>query len=447
MFYNRNLTSQSALSKLIAAGCLFFTIICFLTATASAQETKTVLAFGDSLFSSTGLETGDSFPAQLEDTLNAAGQPTTVIEAGYYGFTTANALEVIEGVLDDNPDIDALILMFGANDYIKGINPATTRNNMDEMLKVISGRNIPTVMAGLIPPYNGYQGISNRLNDVYTELADTHQLILDPFFLEGVAGVAELNRADGIHPNKFGNQVIAQRVAPIINDMLTKIDQFEKVQLLISSVDSSISEVAAKADEKPVVTPIAVENTGQKNILVIGDSLVAGYGLDPEFAFPHQLGLKLQQANPDIKVFNAGVSGDTSSGGMARLEWVLSSYSDLDLVIVLFGGNDALRGIHPDLTRRNMDKMVTILKRNNMPTMIAGMVAPPNLGKVYGDNFNSIFPDVATKHDVALYPFYLDGVGGVLELNQNDRIHPNEDGVKYIVERIAPQILDLVSIK
>ncbi|MBL4601904.1 MAG: arylesterase, partial [Emcibacteraceae bacterium] len=140
-----------------------------------------------------------------------------------------------------------------------------------------------------------------------------------------------------------------------------------------------------------------------------------------------------------------GVSGDTSSAGMARLEWVLSSYDDLDLVIVLFGGNDALRGLHPDMTRRNMDKMIGILKEKNIPTLIAGMVAPPNMGQVYGNNFNSIYSEVAKKYETALYPFYLDGVAGILELNQNDRIHPNEDGVKHIVERLTPIVYEIVS--
>jgi len=182
----------------------------------------------------------------------------------------------------------------------------------------------------------------------------------------------------------------------------------------------------------------------QKNILVFGDSLVAGYGLAPELSFPAQLEARLRESTHEITVYNAGVSGDTTSGGLSRLEWVLCSYENLDLVILLFGGNDALRGIQPQITRSNMDKMAAILKEKNIPTLVAGMMAPPNLGQVYGDNFNSIFPEVAKKYHAALYPFYLDGVAGMLKLNQNDRIHPNDAGVKYIVGRISPMVLELV---
>lgn len=192
------------------------------------------------------------------------------------------------------------------------------------------------------------------------------------------------------------------------------------------------------------VTLMAAHAQETKKILIVGDSLVAGYGLAPEQSFPAQLEAKLKESDHSISVFNAGVSGDTSSGGMSRLEWVLSSHEGLDLVILLFGGNDALRGIQPEITRNNMDKMASILKDKNIPTLVAGMMAPPNLGQVYGDNFNRIYPEVALKYDATLYPFYLDGVAGMLDLNQNDRIHPNDAGVKYIVGRISPLVLELV---
>lgn len=430
--------------KLNALKCMFFTIICFSWISATAQEQKTVLAFGDSLFSANRLESGDSFPSQLQEKLESVGQPTRVIEAGFDGFTTADALETIETVLNDNQEIDLIIFMFGGNDYFNNFSPDTTRENMDQMLEIISERNIPVLMAGLIIPYNGYLGFSDQWNDIYIDLAEKYNAVLDPFFLEGVAGVSELNQADGIHPNKFGNLVIAERVTPMVSDMLSQIDQYEKIQTLLASVDTSIDQIPENDDAEVIPSPVeAMAET--KNILVFGDSLVAGLGLDPELSFPAQLEAKLKQTNPSIKVFNAGVSGDTSSAGMSRLEWVLSSYEDLDLVIVLFGGNDALRGIHPDLTRRNMDKIAAILKQKNLPTLIAGMMAPPNLGQVYGDNFNSIFAEVAEKYETGLYPFYLDGVAGVIELNQNDRIHPNDDGVKYIVERISPVVYELVN--
>jgi acyl-CoA thioesterase-1 len=182
-----------------------------------------------------------------------------------------------------------------------------------------------------------------------------------------------------------------------------------------------------------------------KNILAFGDSLTAGYGLGPGEGFTDQLERTLNEQGINVKVANAGVSGDTTSSGLSRLEWVLVSASDLDLVILALGGNDALRGIQPEITRKNMDKMVSILKEKNIPTLIAGMMAPPNLGPQYGDKFNTIYSDIAKKYDVAIYPFFLDGVAGFLELNQNDRIHPNPKGVKIITEKMSPSIIEILN--
>lgn len=181
-----------------------------------------------------------------------------------------------------------------------------------------------------------------------------------------------------------------------------------------------------------------------KNILAFGDSLTAGYGLGPGDGFTDQLERTLNEQGIKVKVANAGVSGDTTSGGLSRLEWVLASTPDVDLVILALGGNDALRGIQPEITRQNMDKMVNILKEKNIPTLIAGMMAPPNLGPQYGEKFNSIYSDMAKKYDVALYPFFLDGVAGFIELNQNDRIHPNPQGVKIITQKMAPSIIEVL---
>ena len=447
MFYNRNLLRQSSLGKLIALKCVIFTIISFSWISAHAQEQKTILAFGDSLFTSQGLESGESFPEQLEIMLNDQGQPTKVIQAGFDGYTTEDAVKIVDSVLNETPNIDLVIFIFGGNDYFQNVPAEFTRQNMDDMLKAITDRNIPTLMAGLIIPYNGYLGFSNHLNDVYTDLADKYQVALDPFFLEGVAGVAELNQPDGIHPNKYGNTVIANRVSGIVGNMLSTQDQYARVQSLLAETDASLkrASLSSQSSVEAPSTPPATITSNKTNILIFGDSLVAGLGLDPELAFPAQLETKLKERDPNITVHNAGVSGDTSSGGMSRLDWVLSDYDDLDLVVVLFGGNDALRGIHHGLTRRNMDKMIELLKSKNIPTLVAGMVAPPNMGEVYGDNFNSIYPEVAEKHGAHLYPFFLDGVAGVLELNQPDRIHPNKEGVAYIVDRISPMIYDIVN--
>ena len=193
------------------------------------------------------------------------------------------------------------------------------------------------------------------------------------------------------------------------------------------------------------VSLIPLHAQEMKNILAFGDSLTAGYGLGPGEGFTDQLERTLNEQGLNVKVANAGVSGDTTSGGLSRLEWVLASASDVDLVILALGGNDALRGIQPEITRQNMDKMVSILKEKNIPTLIAGMMAPPNLGPQYGDKFNTIYSDIAKKYDVAIYPFFLDGVAGFLELNQNDRIHPNPKGVKIITEKMSPSIIEILN--
>ncbi|MEZ5756923.1 MAG: arylesterase [Emcibacteraceae bacterium] len=179
-----------------------------------------------------------------------------------------------------------------------------------------------------------------------------------------------------------------------------------------------------------------------KKIIAFGDSLTAGAGLVQGEGFTDQLEDTLNQYGLKVDVLNAGVSGDTSSGGLARLEWVLDSVDNIDLVILELGANDALRGLPPRITRQNIDKMVSILKERKIPTLLAGMIAPPNFGEQFTSEYNPIFPDVAKKYDVLLYPFFLDGVIGDRELNQSDLMHPNPRGVKIIVDKIAPYVLE-----
>ena len=183
----------------------------------------------------------------------------------------------------------------------------------------------------------------------------------------------------------------------------------------------------------------------KKIILAFGDSLTAGYGLGPGEGFTDELERTLHALGTNVTVVNAGVSGDTSSGGRSRLEWVLENLPKIDLVILELGANDALRGIQPEITRKNIDEMAKILNDKNIPTLIAGMMAPPNLGNIYAGKFNSIFPDTAKKYEMALYPFFLDGVVGFRELNQNDLIHPNTRGVAIITKKMAPFIIDVLN--
>lgn len=177
-------------------------------------------------------------------------------------------------------------------------------------------------------------------------------------------------------------------------------------------------------------------------IVAMGDSLTAGYNLPPDASFPVQLQTLLNSDGERVKVMNAGVSGDTSSGGRARLEWMLSGLTQTpDLVVLEFGGNDALRGIEPSITKQNIGAMLQMLKHRGIPTLLVGMRAPPNMGRAYEGEFNSIFPELAAEHDVPLYPFFLDGVALQPDLKLADGIHPNRDGVGVIVERISEAVL------
>lgn len=176
--------------------------------------------------------------------------------------------------------------------------------------------------------------------------------------------------------------------------------------------------------------------------MAFGDSLTAGYGLPDGESFTAQLERALIGQGFDIEVINAGVSGDTTSSGLDRLEWALGD--NPDFVILELGANDGLRAIDPALTRANLDKMLAILTERDLPTLLTGMYAPPNLGRDYGEAFNAIYPDLAAQYDVPLYPFFLDGVATVAELNQADGIHPNAQGVAVIVERLLPDVIALI---
>jgi acyl-CoA thioesterase I len=180
-----------------------------------------------------------------------------------------------------------------------------------------------------------------------------------------------------------------------------------------------------------------------RTILAFGDSLTAGLGLDPQFAFPAQLEQALKAKGHDVVVVNAGVSGDTAEQGLARLDWALSD--DVDGVIVELGANDALRGLPPVQAEQALDDIIGKLKAKGLPVLIAGMKAPPNLGPDYVAAFDAMFPRLAAKHGVALYPFFLDGVAAEARLNQADGMHPNAEGVGVVVTRMLPLAEALVA--
>lgn len=180
----------------------------------------------------------------------------------------------------------------------------------------------------------------------------------------------------------------------------------------------------------------------EKRLLVLGDSLTAGYGLPSAQAFPVKLEAALRAKGVAVTVINAGVSGDTTAGGLARLDWSLADKPTH--VIVELGANDMLRGLDPAQARRNLDQIMTRLRAEKLPVLIAGMLASRTLGAAYQAEFDGMYPALAKQHGAALYPFFLDGVATDPALNQNDGLHPNARGVDMIVERILPSVMTLL---
>lgn len=176
-------------------------------------------------------------------------------------------------------------------------------------------------------------------------------------------------------------------------------------------------------------------------ILAFGDSLYAGYGLAPNEGFAPELQKALNDSGQDVKVHNAGVSGDTTAAGLRRMDFVLDSLAKKpDLVLLGLGGNDLLRGLKPSETRANMEAMVKKLTDRGIPVMLTGMLAPPNLGKEFSDQFNVIYPALAKKYEAEFYPFFMDGVVGRSDLILPDGLHPNAEGIDVIIERITPSV-------
>jgi acyl-CoA thioesterase I len=184
-------------------------------------------------------------------------------------------------------------------------------------------------------------------------------------------------------------------------------------------------------------TPAAA-GTRPIKMVVLGDSLSAGLGLSASAAFPERLQKALKAKRIDVDMTNAGVSGDTSSGGRDRLDW--SVPDGTDVVILELGANDALRGLDPKVTREALSDILTRLKARKVAVLLCGMVAPPNYGSDYAARFNAIYPDLAASFGVPLYPFFLEGVAADAKLNQADGMHPTPEGVDIIVKNILPSV-------
>lgn len=180
----------------------------------------------------------------------------------------------------------------------------------------------------------------------------------------------------------------------------------------------------------------AGDHASKKTILFLGNSLSAGFGLNPALAFPALIQQKIDSLKWNFEVVNAGLSGETSAGGLRRIDWLLKRR--IDVLVLELGGNDALRGIAIDVTRKNLQGIIDKTKRAypQAKIVIAGMQAPPNLGATYTRQFRDLFSQLAKENNAALIPFLLEGVGGVPELNQADRIHPTAEGHRMITETV-----------
>ena len=208
--------------------------------------------------------------------------------------------------------------------------------------------------------------------------------------------------------------------------------------LSVSCRENSSNQPKQQAEEQP-------NENKKKSILFFGDSLTAGYGLEePSLAFPGVIQARLDSAGLKYKVINAGVSGETSSGGVERISWILSN--PVDIFVLELGANDGLRGIPIDVTTKNLQRIIDSVKAKNdqAKIILAGMQVPPNMGQRYTSAFKSMYPELAKKNNIELVPFLLQGVGGEANLNQADGIHPTVEGHKRVADNVWPHILKVI---
>lgn len=205
--------------------------------------------------------------------------------------------------------------------------------------------------------------------------------------------------------------------------------------------------LAGCSADQPAETPVVEAQSSAPaytgTIVAVGNSLTAGLGVAEDQAYPAQLARRLQSNGHTYRVVNAGVSGETSSGALARIEWVISSLSP-DIVILETGANDGLRGLDPNLLEANLNSLVNLLTARDIEVVLAGMLMLPNLGPEYTLAFSKVYPRVAEKHDVVFIPFFLEGVAGNAHLNQPDRMHPTAQGYTRIAETVYPFVLTAI---
>ena len=210
--------------------------------------------------------------------------------------------------------------------------------------------------------------------------------------------------------------------------------------MLTGAVLSSCSSSSEKKEAEAAITDSAAVNTVQKTILFFGNSLTAGYGIDPEDAFAGLTQQRLDSLGKDYRVINGGLSGETTAGGLSRLDWFLEE--EPYIFVLELGGNDGLRGILPSESKKNLIGIIDKVRAKypNTKIILAGMQIPPNMGQEYTEEFKSIYPEVAQEKNVTLLPFLLEGVAGNPDLNLPDGIHPTETGHKIVFETVWPFI-------
>jgi len=203
--------------------------------------------------------------------------------------------------------------------------------------------------------------------------------------------------------------------------------------------EARLETTTQAAPPAPASSERAERAAARPRIVFLGDSLTAGLGLPPEQSVPALIQKRLDDEGYEYEVMNRGVSGDTSAGGLNRLDWSLEG--DVRVLVIELGANDGLRGLPPGAMKENLSKIITRAKRRGITVLLTGMEAPPNYGAAYTTEFREVFRDLAREHDVAFVPFYLDGVAGLPHLNQGDGIHPNSEGSR-VVERVIWKSLE-----
>jgi acyl-CoA thioesterase I len=206
------------------------------------------------------------------------------------------------------------------------------------------------------------------------------------------------------------------------------------VSLAVAACGSPETPAAAPAPGTPAAAPAATPATARPRIVILGDSLTAGLGLDPSEAYPARLQEKIDAEKLGYEVVAAGVSGDTSAGGLSRLDWALGDHPKI--LIVALGGNDALRGLPVAELKRNLSAIIERAQRRGITVVLAGMEAPPNFGRDYTTAFHQLYPDLAKQYGTALVPFLLQDVAGIEALNQRDGIHPSADGARTVANNV-----------